>query len=86
MDETIYDSALRRRDEAVFAYGPRDQMTISLEVQIQCVEREIRLRKSVFRRRVVGGTMSQASADRELATMEAVLETLTKLRPTLFKQ
>jgi hypothetical protein len=52
---------------------------IPLEVQIACVRREIRQRKRVYPRLVEDGRMVQATAARELATMTAVLTTLTAL-------
>jgi phage gp16-like protein len=51
-------------------------MTITLDDQIACVRRELALRRSVYRRRVLDKKMTQDIADRELAHMEAVLETL----------
>jgi len=38
-----------------------------------CIEREIKMRKRVYPRWVEKGTMTQAQADREIATMEAIL-------------
>lgn len=53
---------------------------IPLAEQIQCVEREIALRKRVYPRRVSDRKMSQAQADKQLAAMTAVLDTLLHLR------
>jgi hypothetical protein len=53
---------------------------IDLEQQLACVRREIGMRRRVYPRWVQAGRMSQAAADREIATMEAVLDTLTKVR------
>ena len=44
--------------------------------QIECVERELRFRRHVYARRVADGQMRQTQADREIALMEAVRETL----------
>jgi len=52
---------------------------IALEVQIACVRREIRQRKSVYPRLVEQGRMLEATADRELAAMQAVKRTLMAL-------
>lgn len=51
----------------------------NLADQIACVEREIVMRERVYPRRVGDGKMRQEAADRELATMRAVLATLRKL-------
>lgn len=52
---------------------------IPLADQIKCVGREIGLRKNVYPRRVARGQMTDADATRELATMEAVYETLKRV-------
>ena len=54
-------------------------MAVSLTEQITCVRREIGFRERVYARRVAEGKMKQDQADRELAAMQAVLETLRKL-------
>jgi hypothetical protein len=54
-------------------------MSISLRQQIACVKREIADRRNWCVRRVAAGTMKQVDADREIATMEAVLDTLCRL-------
>jgi len=51
-------------------------MPVSLDDQIACVRRELALRRSVYRRRVLDKKMTPEAADRELVHMEAVLETL----------
>lgn len=53
---------------------------IPLADQIKCVGREIGLRKNVYPRRVVRGQMTDDEATRELATMEAVYETLKTIQ------
>lgn len=45
-------------------------------LQIECIDRELKLRRRVYPRRVEGGQMTQELADRELARMEAVKRTL----------
>jgi hypothetical protein len=49
---------------------------IPLIEQIQCVEREIALRRRVYPRHVSGGRMTQDFADKQIERMEAVLESL----------
>lgn len=51
----------------------------SLADQIECVKREIAMRESVYPRWVGARKMTQAKADRELACMRAVLETLQSM-------
>ena len=48
----------------------------TLEDQVACVEREIRQRHRVYGRLVSQGKLKKATADREIAAMQAVLETL----------
>ncbi|MBX7132582.1 MAG: hypothetical protein K1X67_07910 [Fimbriimonadaceae bacterium] len=59
-------------------------MSIPIHDQIKCVEREIALRRSVYARRVSSGSMTQEAADREIATMEAVLDTLRTVKKMAF--
>lgn len=61
-------------------------MTVSIERQIECVERELRMRRDVYARRVADGRMKQRKADDEIEAMEAVLVTLrdTKRNDDLF--
>jgi hypothetical protein len=49
---------------------------VTIEEQVACVEREIKMRRRVFPRWVEAGRMTQAKADAEIAAMEAVLATL----------
>lgn len=51
---------------------------IPLAMQIRCVTREIAMRRRVYPRWVADKRMTQADADHEIATMEAVLETIKK--------
>lgn len=52
---------------------------VSLADQIECVEREIKMRERVYTQRVEQGAMTQQHADNELLRMRAVLETLRAL-------
>lgn len=49
---------------------------IPLDEQIACVEREIKLRQRVYPRRVADRRMTQALADKQIALMEAVRDSL----------
>lgn len=51
-------------------------MTVSLEDQIKCVRRELAMRQRVYAQWVAGGRMKQEAADKELAAMQAVHDTL----------
>ena len=77
MVREIFDSCSREHD---FSEVERtlEQMAfeISLADQIKAVKREIALRKSAYPKWVANGRMKQDVADREIAVMEAVLETL----------
>lgn len=53
---------------------------VSLDRQIQAVEREIKQREYVYPRRVAAGKMTQAKADDELGFMRAVLATLRRVK------
>lgn len=59
-----------------------DLLPISLEDQIACVKRELRLRTTTYPKWVAAKRLRQDAADREIAVMTAVLETLQGLRPT----
>lgn len=50
---------------------------VPLDQQIACVRRELAMRKNVYSKRVRDGKMKQADADREIAAMQAVHDTLT---------
>jgi hypothetical protein len=53
---------------------------ISIDAQIEEVERELRLRGGVYARQVASGKMRKAVADMHTDRMVAVLETLRWLR------
>lgn len=55
-------------------------MTVSIEDQIKCVAREIAMRRNVYPKWVDSKRMKQEAADREIAAMEAVIETLKKVK------
>jgi hypothetical protein len=55
---------------------PPHWLSIPLAQQIRCVKRELRKRQEVYPRLVAQGTMPQAFADDQTATMVAVLATL----------
>lgn len=61
---------------------------ISIDDQIACIKRELRMRQSVYPRWIGAGRMKQQDAERELRAMQAVLTTLervrTEQRPGLF--
>lgn len=46
--------------------------------QVECVERELRMRRQAYPRWVANGKMSQKKMDYEIAAMEAVLRTLLR--------
>jgi hypothetical protein len=49
-----------------------------LPAQIACVKREIAMRLRVYPKFILSGKMKPADADREIATMQAVLATLVE--------
>lgn len=53
-----------------------DMIELTIEEQIRSVKREVALRITVYPKRVAAGKMKQEQADREIATMRAVLATL----------
>lgn len=55
---------------------------ITLEQMIACVRREIAMRKRVYPRWVADGRKARDDAEREIATMQAVHDTLAALPPT----
>jgi hypothetical protein len=52
---------------------------LSLPIQIECVKRELWMRRQVYPERVARKAMSQAKADQEIEAMESVLVTLESL-------
>ena len=53
---------------------------VTIEDQIKAVEREIGMRRRVYPNWVASKRMSQEKADKEIAAMEAVLETLKEVQ------
>lgn len=51
-------------------------MDISIQEQIKCVEREIAMRRRVYPRLVISGKMTAREKDKQIATMQAVYNTL----------
>jgi hypothetical protein len=54
-------------------------VTVPIERQVQCVERELKFRRRVYARRVVEKRMTKTQMDDELEAMEAVLATLQSI-------
>jgi hypothetical protein len=57
-----------------------DLISPSLDDQIACVEREIKLRERTYPRWIFNKRMSERTASYELDTMRAVLDTLRGLK------
>lgn len=53
---------------------------VSLPRQVECLEREVRMRERNYPRWVAAGWISQAKADGELAAMRAALDTLCRVK------
>jgi hypothetical protein len=53
---------------------------VTLEHQIACVAREIALREAAYPKWVASGRMKREVAERELARMKAVIETLKSVQ------
>lgn len=56
-----------------------DDYTIPLSAQITCVRREIAMRERVYPKWIAADRIKKEVADREVATMKAVLLTLVRL-------
>lgn len=52
---------------------------VSLEDQLRCVCREIKMREGVYPKRVASGRMTQKKSDEELNAMRAVRDTIMEL-------
>ena len=59
---------------------------ITIEQQLACVQREIKMRERVYPKWVGSGKMQAAKANYELQAMRAVAETLKGLQPNLFNE
>lgn len=55
---------------------------VSLDEQIACAERELRLRLNIYPRWVKLGKMNQAAAEHEVDCMVAIVRTLQELNAT----
>lgn len=53
---------------------------VSLEDQISCVQRELGMRGRVYPRWIKAGKLNAEAAQEEMERMQAVLETLLRLR------
>jgi hypothetical protein len=53
---------------------------IPLEQQVHCAERELGKRKQFYPKWVAEGRMNQLKADREIAAMSAIVETLKNVK------
>ena len=62
---------------------PEDVATVPLADQIACVERELAFRARVYPRWVADKKMLQATSDREMLRMRAVLVTLQARVPVI---
>lgn len=51
---------------------------ITAETKLSCIEREIKMRRRVYPRWVSDGRMTQAKADDEIKTMEAIADDYRK--------
>lgn len=54
-------------------------MAVTFDEMIKCLRRELAMRQRVYPRWVQQAKMKQRDADRELAAMQAVHDTLTKM-------
>ena len=57
-----------------------EMQAVSLDTQIQCVAREIAMRKSAYPKWIFHRRLTQQKADAEIAAMSAVLETLKRVK------
>jgi hypothetical protein len=60
----------------LFHDGP---VRYDLRDQLRCVNRELKMRKFVYPKRVTSGVLKQEKADQEIDCMEAVRDTLMEL-------
>jgi hypothetical protein len=51
-------------------------MTVSFDDMLACARRELEMRRRVYARRIAGGKMTQALADKETRAMTAIVEHL----------
>jgi hypothetical protein len=55
----------------------------SIDDLIECAERELKLRREVYQRRMASGSMTQALATREIARMSTIASVLHAIRDTM---
>lgn len=55
-------------------------IAVTIDRQIAAVDRELRLRRNLYPRKVLAGQLSQAKATEEIELMEAVRATLVRVR------
>jgi len=53
---------------------------MTIDEQVAAARRELAMRRNVYRKWVSTGRMMQATADHEIAAMEAIVETLERVR------
>lgn len=56
--------------------------SITIAAQIACAQRELKLRRWVYPNQVIAGKKTQGQAAQEIATMEAIIDTLEMVRRT----
>lgn len=56
--------------------------SVPIQAQIECVEREIKMRERVYPGWVAKGNMTPVKAKKEIEAMQAVLETLRMVERT----
>ena len=59
---------------------------ITIEEQIKCVEREIKMREWVYPMRIESGKMTKKKAKQEIDSMKGVLNTLKLMEDQLTQQ
>jgi len=57
-----------------------DLLPITIDDEIRCVEREIKMRERVYPRWIAAGKMKRETAHREIDVMHSVLESLHRLK------
>jgi len=57
-----------------------DFLPVTLDDEIACVAREVKMRERVYPRWVASKKMIQDKADREIKVMQSVLETLHRMK------
>jgi len=55
-------------------------MTVTLQDQLRAAQRELAMRRNVYPNQVASRRMSQDKANHEIACMEAIVESIDKLR------